>query len=259
MRATLGVRLALGALAAMTLASCGVPQAADNGGSSAQQGGAGAPPAPPAAKAPERPKRAVEILELTSGRSGQVPFEGDVVTLPGPDGVGERRVPVTLWATEYWCRYALTDRAGRRERDVHLLCYELRGLPYPWAMWSWEHEPWGRMPNLLTDGPGANYLAWVRMHTLSFANVSAPRERNTALTELLSADPTTGPCPDVWIPVPSIVPTEDWSRGNAVWIYVQVRSIKHLDEENWEVQIASPDGSKVYTLVGQKGNWRLKK
>ena len=176
-------------------------------------------------------------------------------------GTGKRKeVPVALVEMIYQSKLLLVTEGKAREKwSGYLFCYELRSRDsaalYTWAVWS--SSPLGRF-RLLSGERGENYLAWIDVSDVGFAEVSKPRDRCGALYDHFSPK---APADIVYVPVGDLVPEVDFWGVNAFYSDITILSVAKDKAGNWVVKISDPSGKKVFTLVSggdKRENWRKK-
>jgi hypothetical protein len=169
-------------------------------------------------------------------------------------------VPATLQTVEYHCK---TRKAGSGfVWGGHLECYVVtwraQGKSSSWCMWS--NMPFGKL-RLLQDKKGTNYLAWASAWGVSFTEISAPRDRDTAFQQdFFRSMIWDSPAPSVYVPVRWLVPQSiGWGR-NSFFRDIEVESVARNADGDWVVRIHGPESRRVYTLISDqtsKLGWRL--
>ncbi len=204
-----------------------------------------------------KPRQLLELEELQArtlsdflGEMAVVDSDGNAVS-----------VPATLQTVYYHCR---TRTAGRSfDWDGYLHCYvvtwKTQGKSASWCMWS-THLPFGEF-RLLQDAKGTNYLAWASGWGVSFAEISAPRDLDTAFQQdFFKPASSHRPASCVYVPVKELVPaSERWGR-NSFFRDIEVKSVARNADGNWVVRIHGPESRRVYTLISDqksKLGWRL--
>jgi len=211
--------------------------------------------APSLSEEPKRPQ--VAVLGATVEGVRNIPLVGDqAVNVQQPTG-SLRQVKVGLVEMAYNLDIARVrqDRVDRFSR-TRMKCYEIRSLepdlPYCWAIWSPE-----ALFNLrlFTDPAGGSFLGWVHPGAVvSFEDVSQPNDRLEALTRRLNAPGT--PMSQAVQLRPLIPEVVNWGV-NALYWDVRLVSLRKRNDGTFALVVSNPDGTKLYTIVGQGGDWRL--
>jgi hypothetical protein len=192
--------------------------------------------------------------EVQDVKMVQLP-EADLLQ-PGITGGPATRLRVAAVATSYKCStLQVRGTEATPGWSGYLHCYELRaaeaGTPYSWSLWSYDMLAHFR---LFAGGAGRNYLCWVRGRDVCFAEVSKPKDKVVALTDLLSDSP---PEQFVTVPVSILVPEVRRWGLNAIRADITVTSLTRDDKGTFELKISDPEGTKSYTIAGQGQDWRL--
>ena len=205
--------------------------------------------------AAEPARQQVAVVGATVEGVRVIPPGGDrVVNVQQPTG-SLRQVKVALVEMAY-----NLDIARIREDKIDIdtgtmRCYEIRSLeadiPYCWALWSV-----GRLGNpTMFCPPGSDsFLAWVEGSVVSFEDVSQPNDRLQALTRRLNAR---GAPLSSLVQVRALIPEAETWGVDARYQDVRVVSLRKRDDGTFELVVSNPEGTKVYTIVGQGGEWRL--
>jgi hypothetical protein len=205
----------------------------------------------------EEPRREkVAVVGATVEGLRVIPPVGDrMVNVQQPKG-SLRQVKVALVEIAY-----RLDLAQLRENKLDIdtgtmRCYEIRSLepdlPYCWAIWT----PEGLFNlRLFTDPAGGSFLGWVHPGAVvSFEDVSQPNDRLEALTRRLNVPGT--PMSQAVQLRPLIPEVINWGV-NALYWDVRLVSLRKRDDGTFALVVSNPDGTKLYTIVGQGGDWRL--
>ncbi len=172
----------------------------------------------------------------------------------GADGEGVALLDVRVRAVLY--RVGVVTAPGGEEarvREEYLTCVQLCPTPasslYEWAAWTWGLP---RNLRLVADSAGTTHVAWTMGTGVAFGSVAEPRFRSVALAEHLARRE-----PWVRVPVGRLLPEARRWGMDAQALDIRVQSIEKRGEDGWEVEITGPDEEKVYTLIGEAGEWRL--
>jgi len=209
---------------------------------------------PSLSEEPRREKVAV-VGASVEGLRVLPPVRDRMVNVQQPES-SLRQVKVALVEIAYKLDLAQL-RQNKLDIDTGTMrCYEIRSLeadvPYCWSMWSV-----GILGNpTLFCPPGSDsFLAWVHPGAVvSFEDVSQPNDRLEALTRRLNAPGT--PMSQAVQIRPLIPEAETWGV-NALYTDVRLLSLRKRDDGTFELIVSNPEGTKVYTIVGQGADWRL--
>ena len=163
-------------------------------------------------------------------------------------------IPITFSELVYRCDLVMVRNGEIEERSNRFYCHEIRSVSakekaYSWAVWSL--SPLGKFS--LVKGEKENtYLVWGGVRPeLFFAEISEPRDRLVAISDLLSGRPTDV----VSVPLSGLITRKEFGLYSAT-IDVEARGLKKEASGKITLELFIPPTKMTVTLQYDGKKWR---